>query len=142
MTVNACLDTGVFSIFFSKECTTKVSSVMQQLKKGSLHAQVVSPVVSEILYHACTVEGKERAQALVNSLLEDYNIDVISPDRVLLFSAGVLRCQHRNALSYIDCMSIAYVLKMGIPFHTTEKKLKQIPGNILQRLKVVKYELP
>jgi predicted nucleic acid-binding protein len=115
---------------------------MQQLKKGSLLAQVVSPVVSEILYHACTVEGKERAQALVSSLLEDYNIDMISPDRALLFSAGVLRCQHRTALSYIDCMSIAHALKLNIPFHTTEKKLKQIPGNVLQRLKVVKYELP
>ncbi len=133
----ACFDTGVFSIFFSKECTAKVSSVMQQLKKGSLYARVVSPVVSEILYHACTIEGKERAQVLVNSLLEDYNIDVISPDKVLLFSAGILRCQHRTTLSYIDCMSIAHALRSSIPFHTTEKKLKQIPGNVLQRLKVV-----
>ena len=142
MTNTACFDAGVFSIFFSKECTAKVSNVMQQIKKGSMLAQVVSPVVSEILYHACTTEGKERAQILVSSLLEDYNINVMTPDRVLLFSAGILRCQLRTALSYIDCMSIAHALKMGIPFHTTEKKLKQIPGHVLQRLKIVKYELP
>ena len=103
---------------------------------------MVSPVLTEIIYHSCTVEGKERAQVLVGSLLEDYNIDVISLDRDLLYSAGILRCQHRSVLSYIDCMSIAYALKMNLPFHTTEKKLKQIPGNVLQRLKVVKYELP
>ena len=140
--VLACFDTGVFSIFFSKECTPKVTGVMQQLKKGSVVGQVVSPVLTEIIYHSCTVEGKERAQVLVGSLLEDYNIDVISLDRDLLYSAGILRCQHRSVLSYIDCMSIAYALKMNLPFHTTEKKLKQIPGNVLQRLKVVKYELP
>jgi hypothetical protein len=60
----------------------------------------------------------------------------------ILMAAGKMKCQHRTVLSYIDCMSIAHTLKMNIPFHTTEKKLKQIPGNVLQRLKVVKYELP
>ena len=40
---------------------------------------------------------------------------------------------------YIDCMGIAISLSKKIPFHTTEKKLKQIPNNVLEKLKVVKY---
>nr|MDO8111780.1 hypothetical protein [Candidatus Sigynarchaeota archaeon] len=96
----------------------------------------------EIYFQSCKVEGQERATLLLNSLLEEYKVDIINPDRRLLFSAGLLKCQYRTALSYIDCLSIAHALRIKLPFHTTEKKLKQIPGNMLQMLNVVKYELP
>jgi len=115
---------------------------MAKIKKGDLTGILVSPVVSEIFYHACKIEGQERARLLLTAIFEDYNIDIIDPDRSLLYTAGLLKCQHQTTLSYIDCLVIAYSLKMKLEFHTTEKKLKEIPGNVLQKLKTVKYELP
>jgi hypothetical protein len=46
----------------------------------------------------------------------------------------------RNMSISNDCMSIAFCLNNGVTFHTTEKNLKKIPHNTLQRLKVVKYK--
>jgi len=137
-----CIDTGIYSIFFSEDCTPRVSELMAKIKKGDLTGHLISPVVSEIFYQICKVYGQDQARSLVSSLLKDYYIEIVDPDRSLLFTAGLLKCQHRTTLSYIDCMAIAYSLKMKIEFHTTEKKLKEIPGNVLQKLKTVKYELP
>jgi predicted nucleic acid-binding protein len=142
MTNVACFDTGIFTVFLLKDCPPKVSAVMNRVQKGEIVAQVVAPIVSEVFYQVCKLDGREKAILLVNSLLEQYSIEIINPDRTLLFSAGLLKCQHRTALSYNDCQSIAYCLPRRIPFHTTEKKLKQIPGNVLQKLVIVKYELP
>lgn len=47
--------------------------------------------------------------------------------------------QHRASLSYIDCISIGYCLNNNTEFHTTEKTLKQIKDNTLDKLKVKKY---
>ena len=137
-----CIDTGIFSIFFSEDCTPRVSTLMARIKKGDLVGHMISPILSEIFYHVCKVYGQDQARILVSSVLEDYCIEIIDPDKPLLFTAGLLKCQHRTILSYNDCMSIAYSLKMKLEFHTTEKKLKEIPSNVLQKLKTVKYELP
>ncbi|NMC04358.1 MAG: type II toxin-antitoxin system VapC family toxin [Candidatus Lokiarchaeota archaeon] len=139
---SACFDTGVLTLYATKDCPARINEVMNKVKKGELEAHVLSPVLSELFFHLCKLSGQEKATIFVNSLLESHQVNVILPDKVLSISAGKLRCQHRSTLSYIDCMSIAHALKVNIPFHTTEKKLKQIPGNVLQRLKVVKYELP
>nr|MDO8087677.1 PIN domain-containing protein [Candidatus Sigynarchaeum springense] len=139
---SACFDTGVITLYATRDCPARINEVMNKVKKQELEAHVLSPVLSEVFYHLCKLSGVEKATIFVNSFLETHQVEVIVPDKVLSISAGKLRCQYRTSLSYIDCMSIAHVLKMGIPFHTTEKKLKQIPGNVLQRLKVVKYDLP
>jgi predicted nucleic acid-binding protein len=137
-----CIDSGIFSIFFSNTCTHRVLELMAKVKNGDLTGQLISPLVCEIYYHACKVYGQDQARILLNSTLVDYCIEIIDPDKSLLFMAGLLKCQHRTTLSYNDCLAIAYCLNMKLEFHTTEKKLKEIPGNVLQKLKTVKYELP
>jgi predicted nucleic acid-binding protein len=68
-----------------------------------------------------------------------FPINFIDLDETLILHAGKLRCQHANTLSYNDCITIAFCLREGAELHTTEKLLKQIPHNVLQRLRIVKY---
>ena len=136
---DACLDTGVVHLFLTKNCPGMVINLMNRIKSGKTRACIVSPVISELFYHLCKVDGKEDAKIAVNSFLEQYPVHYIDLDKSMMLSTGVLKCQHRARLSYIDCMSIAYCLKNKVPFHTTEKKIKTIPQNTLKRLKVVKY---
>jgi predicted nucleic acid-binding protein len=112
---------------------------MNDMKNGNFSANVVKPVLSEVFFHLCTTRGASEATIQLKNLLDNYLIALVDLDRDLLFSAGKLRCQHASTLSYIDCMSIAYCLDSGAEFHTTEKKIKQIPHNTLARLRVVKY---
>lgn len=82
---------------------------------------------------------KEIATTQLLSLFHKYSIHKIEMSDDLLIQAGTLKCQHRTTLSYIDCLSIAASLKLKIPFHTTEKLLKNIHQNMLDKLVVVKY---
>ncbi len=135
-----CLDAGVLDLYLSENCTKQVEMLVDGVKKGSIQATIVNPVLSEVFFHQCTTRGAKEATMLLKNLLDDYPIECVELDRDLLFSAGKLRCQHASTLSYIDCMSIAYCLHSGAEFHTTEKTIKQVPHNTLARLRVVKYE--
>ncbi len=75
----------------------------------------------------------------VTSLPAAYAIEIIHVDMRITIRAGQLKCQYQHALSYNDCLSIAYCLETKLEFHTTEKKLKTFPGHVLSQLKVVKY---
>ncbi len=134
-----CLDTGVIHLFLSKNPKPQVIELMEKIKNGSVNACIVAPVISELTYHVCKIDGRERALAAVNSFLKQYPVSVVETDTSLVLSAGVLKCQHRKLLSYIDCISIALCIRARMEFHSTEKKLKDFPGNVLQHVKVVRY---
>nr|MDO8115817.1 PIN domain-containing protein [Candidatus Sigynarchaeota archaeon] len=135
----ACIDSGVLDIYFSMNRSEKVKSLMDNVARRNVSAQVVKPVLSEVFFHLCKTRGAPEATIQLKNLLDNYPIELVDLDRDLLFSAGKLRCQHASTLSYIDCMSIAYCLDSGAEFHTTEKKIKQIPHNTLARLSIVTY---
>ena len=134
-----CLDSGVLSIFFTKNPTQQVKTLMGEIQKRNIRAYVSKPVLIETFFHVCKNDGKDNAKITLVNFLEKYPLDLIEFDTNLIIHAGQLKCQHRNTLSYIDCMGIAIALSRKIPFHTTEKKLKKIPNNVLEKLKVVEY---
>ena len=134
-----CLDTSVLSIFFSENPTKEVKGLMGKLQNGSIEAFLPKPVLIEAFYHVCKDDGKDIAKIVLVNFLKKYPITLVEFDESLIASAGQLKCQHSNVLSYIDCMGIAIALNRKIPFHTTEKKFKKIPRKILGRLKIVSY---
>jgi len=134
-----CLDTGVISIFFSNDPTNQVKKLMKEIQQQKFSAYLPKPVLIEAFFHICKNDGKENAKITLINFLKKYPLNLIEFDQNLIIHAGQLKCQHRKTLSYIDCMGIAFALSRKIPFHTTEKKLKEIPNNVLEKLKVVKY---
>ena len=134
-----CLDSGVLSIFFTKNPTDQVQKLMKEIQQGKVKAYIPKPVLIEAFFHICKNDGKENAKITIINFLEKYPINLVEFDRNLIIFAGQLKCQHRNSLSYIDCMGIAIALNKKIQFHITEINLKKIPNNLLGKLKVVKY---
>lgn len=136
-----CFDSGIFGIYFGKEVTDKIKVL--QVFEGSLtnnyEIHVLKPVFSEVFYHLCLKKGKNYAASKILSIKEIYPLVQISLDDELINKTGQLKCQNRKNLSYIDCMSISYCLLNKIQFHTTEKKIKQIPILLIDKLKVVTY---
>jgi predicted nucleic acid-binding protein len=134
-----CIDAGVLGLYLSENRTPQIKMLLNDVKNRLIQAYIVNPVLSEVFYHQCKKRGALETTIQLRNLLDNYPIELVELDRDLLFSAGKLRCQHQSILSYIDCMSIAYCLQSGAVFHTTEKKIKQIPQNTLARLHVVTY---
>ena len=137
-----CFDTGIFGIYFGKEVTDKKKVL--QIFEGSLsnkyEIHVLKPVLSEVFYHLCLHKGKNYARSKILSIKEIYPIVQISLDDDLINKTGQIKCKNRKNLSYIDCMSISYCLLNKIQFHTTDKKIKQIPEPLLDTLKIVEYK--
>nr|MDO8108908.1 PIN domain-containing protein [Candidatus Sigynarchaeota archaeon] len=140
MTSKAYLDTGVLTLFLARNCPLKVQELMDNIKKAKIEGHLLAPVLTEVFLHICKLDGIDSAKISMNSLLKQYPFKIGEQDTSLIISAGILKCQHRETLSYVDCMSIAYCLNNNCVFHTTEKKIKKIPGNTLQKLDVVKYK--
>jgi len=136
----AYLDAGIVALFLAKDCPLKIKELMEKIKSGSVEGHVLAPVLIESFFQICKLDGIDDAKVAINSFLKQYPLHVGTQDTSLVISAGVLKCQHRTSLSYIDCMSIAYCLNNKFTFHTTEKKLQKIPGNTLQKMKIVKYK--
>lgn len=135
----AFLDAGFLTLFLAKNCPVKIKELMSNIRAGSIEGHILAPVLVEVFYHVCKLDGIDEAKLAMMTLLKEYPLRVSEQNNSLVISAGVLKCQHKDTLSYTDCLSIAYCLNNKCTFHTTEKKLKKIPGNTLQRLQVVKY---
>jgi predicted nucleic acid-binding protein len=119
-----------------KEAIVKLVS---NLKEGTVHGQVLAPLLCEVYFHLCRPKGKDYASMKVSSLPAAYSIEIIPVDMRITIRAGQLKCQYQHMLSYNDCLAIAYCLETKLVFHTTEKKLKTFPGHVLSQLNVVKY---
>lgn len=135
-----CLDAGILSLIFTKKATTLIQKLYTNIKKKDLECYVLSPILIEVYWNICKTDGIEVAKISVSSFIHNVPHILVPVDEDIIISAGTLKCQHRTTLSYIDCMSIAFCLNNDVTFHTTEKNLKKIPHNTLQRLKVVKYK--
>jgi predicted nucleic acid-binding protein len=139
--LKVCFDTGVFGIYFGEEISDKKKVL--QIFRGTLtnkyEIHVLKPVLSEVFYHLCIQKGVNYAKSRILSIKKLYPIVQISLDDDLINKTGQIKCQNRKNLSYIDCMSISYCLLNKIQFHTTEKKIKQIPIPLIDKLRVVTY---
>lgn len=134
-----CIDTGVLTLIVSNKELVQINQLQNNLKNGNLEGYVLKPALCEVYSHICKVAGKDQAQQKTMGLLRKLNLISIDLDDSLILEAGQLKCQHRSSLSYIDCMIIGFCLNNQIELHTTEKNIKRIPHNTLQKLKIVSY---
>ena len=142
MIKKVCLDTGVLSIYFADLQLTneRLKDLIRQAKLKKMEIHILNPILVEIFFQICKTKGKEVAKLSLVSFFNNVPIKRISLDDHLIFSAGVIKCQHRKKLSYNDSLVIAYCLNNQIEMHTTEKHIINIPHNTLDRLKIVKYK--
>ena len=141
MRKRVCLDTGILSIFFSNlELDKKLKNLVQQARENKLEIHILKPILVEVFHQLCKIRGKEVAKLTLMSFLNTFPIKEVNLDDHLIFSAGIIKCQHRKRLSYNDSLLIAYCLNNKIEMHTTEKRIKDIPNNTLDRLKIIKYD--
>jgi predicted nucleic acid-binding protein len=120
-----CLDAGILGIYFSPNCTSKVTALIDRIKAGTDEAHMLKPVLSEAFFNICKVKGKDKANQSITSFTRSVPIIQVDLDESLILFTGLLKCQHRDTLSYIDCMVLAYCINNKLVFHTTEKTLKQ-----------------
>jgi predicted nucleic acid-binding protein len=137
-----CFDTGALSIYFGRNIPdrSKILSILKSIKQGENEVHVLSPVIAELFYHLCKIEGKAAARTKILSFKALFPIHTIELTEDILFRAAELKCQHRNILSYVDCFSLAYCLLKNIAFHTTEKKLRELPNFISERIQIIAYK--
>ncbi len=134
MMERAYLDTGVITLYYAKDVLPRIDELFNQIKSGSIVGFVINAVIIEVYYQLCRKQGKEHAETSINNFTKEVPHQIIQFDRAGEFKAGALKCEHRNSLSYADCMGIAVALKLNATFHTTEKDIPSIP-----RLRVKKY---
>lgn len=134
MKEKACLDTGVITLFYTKDVSPKIERLIEDIQKEKIEALVARPVIIECYFHLCKNKGNLFAETCLNNFQSDIPHTLMDLNRALEFKAGALKCQYRDSLSYIDCATIALALQKNAILHTTEKELPDIP-----RLKVKKY---
>jgi hypothetical protein len=113
---------------------------MKSIRDGKTEANVLKPVLCETFYNICKNKGKDIANQSIATLEKVYPLLQIDLDDALIMFTGLLKCQHRERLSYIDCMSLAFCINNRVEFHTTEKTLKQILPELSKKVKVVAYQ--
>lgn len=131
----ACLDTGLITLLYSKNPPKEISQLFKEIEMEKFEGHIVSPIISEAFYHICNINGKAAAESAIASFLHKYPIKLIHLNQSLIIKAGLLKCQHYKSLSYNDCFAIGYALNKKLTFHTTEKGLKEI----VPQLKVKQY---
>ena len=134
-----CLDTGIITQYLSENPPAAIQDTLNRVINGKLECHILNSVFVEIYNQICKWKGVEFSRIAVTSFSLKVPFVKIALDDQIVLSAGILKCQHRTTLSYIDCMSIAYCLNNKIEFHTTEKTLKHIKHNTLDKLKVKTY---
>ncbi|MEX2754080.1 MAG: hypothetical protein Q6365_001715 [Candidatus Sigynarchaeota archaeon] len=134
------MDAGILGIFFSKDNTTEIDALRISIKTRQVEAHALKPMLCEAFFHVCKVEGKDAAAAKLATFLRIYKIIQDDLDEPTINLAGTLKCQHRDRLSYIDCMNIAFCLNYRYTLHTTEKLLKQILPETRKKLRIMSYK--
>ena len=131
----SCLDTGVITLLYSKDPPSSIINLFRAIKEKKIEAHIVSPIMSEVFYHICNLNGKVAAETIIATFLNTYPIKLVNLNQTLIIKAGTLKCQQYHLLSYNDCFSIAYALNKKLTLHTTEKNL----GKAIPNLKLKSY---
>jgi predicted nucleic acid-binding protein len=132
---HACLDAGVIDLYYQKDPPQKILQLFRAIDNGEVVAMVPEPTLVEVFKNLCVPIGKEFATRVINSMMDKVELRFVPLSKALILSAGKLKCQFRNVLSYNDAILIAVAINEKATIHTTEKELPKIP-----HLDVMKYE--
>jgi predicted nucleic acid-binding protein len=130
------LDTGPITLYYSKKPPFEIDNLMQTIKNGEVEAEVTSSVLVEFVNQICISKGREKAAQSLESFTAEVPVNVIQLDNDLIYKAGLLKCQFRGELSYIDCISITLAQRDHAILQTTEKELEPLH---IPNLRVKKY---
>ncbi len=134
-----CLDTGVLSIILSENPTEEIKRLQKNAHTNKVECHILSPMLVETYWHICKLKGIEIAKIAITSFVRKFPHVLVDLDENIILKAGMVKSQHRATLSYNDCISIAYCLNTKMEFHTTEKTIRKIKQNTLEKLKIVQY---
>lgn len=125
--------------YISSSPPEPIVNIINRVIKREIECYILKSVLIEVYYQICKWKGIEFARNALTSFQKTVPFVPVELDDGLIQTAGILKCQHRTTLSYIDCMSISYCINNKMEFHTTEKTLKGIQDDTLNKLKVKKY---
>ncbi len=128
-----CLDTGLITLFYAKDVPNPIIQLMKEIKERKIEAYIVLPIMTEVFYHICKLNGKIAAESIIASFLSLYPIKLVQLNKSLIIKAGYLKCKHHKDLSYNDCFALAFALNKKFTFHTTEKGLEKLFPNLKVR---------
>ncbi len=134
MARRVCIDAGPIGLYYQQDPPKEIIKLMQDIKNKIFSAYYVDVILVETFKHLCIAGGKEYASNCIRSFQINVPAKEMPLTIDLILNAGHLKCQHRDKLSYNDCLSIALALKNNAEFHTTEKELPDIP-----HLRIYKY---
>lgn len=130
----AIVDTGIIALFLSSNPPIKVKEFINDIKSQKIDAITLALTFTEAFKHICVKKGKDYAKSALLAFQTEVPIEIIDMDVSLALEAGILKCQFRDKLSYIDSSLIALTIFQNGILHTTEKDLPDING-----LKIKKY---
>lgn len=133
-TPKAIVDTGIITLFLSSNPPNNVKEFINDIKSQKINAITISLTFTEAFKHICVKKGKDYAKTALLSFQTEVPIDIVDIDVSLALDAGILKCQYRDKLSYIDSSLISLTISQNGILHTTEKDLPDIKG-----LKIKKY---
>ncbi len=84
-----CLDTGVLSIYFSKDVTKDVSELITKIKQKQIEAHVLKPVFVEVFWHLCRIHGIDAAKSILVSFLNLVPIEQVELTLPLIIKADL-----------------------------------------------------
>ena len=129
------LDTGIITLFYTKSPPQDVTNLMQEIKLRKVTAYINWLTLVEVFKNLCIAKGKSFAESSIVSFLNTYPIKLLEANQSVIIKAGILKCQYRRELSYIDCLIIAHSLNQKLTLHTTEKDLPNIPNLLIKNYK-------
>ena len=76
--VKACLDTGIIALFYSKDAPKPILKLMKEIKEEKIEAYIVLPIITEVFFHICKLNGKVAAESTIASFLNSYPIKMVN----------------------------------------------------------------
>jgi predicted nucleic acid-binding protein len=120
------IETGIITLYLSSNPPETIIKLIEEIKSQKIIAETIPNVYSEAFRHICVKKGKEQARTSLYSFQAQIPIDLVELDLSLACNAGLLKCQHREKLSFTDCALIALALNHKATLYTTEKDLSMI----------------
>jgi predicted nucleic acid-binding protein len=125
MLPRVCIDAGMITQYYARDCPANISALFEEIKKGKVTAFVPMVILVEAFFNICKLKGKTVAEFSMNNFMETLPVEIIQVEKDIMFKAGALKCQFRRTLSYNDCTMIALALNRKLTLHTTEKEIKK-----------------
>jgi predicted nucleic acid-binding protein len=129
------LDTGIITLFYTQSSPHEIANLMEEIKLWKITAYINWLTLVEAFNNLCIAKGKNFAESTIVSFLNTYPIKLLESNQSLIIKAGLLKCQYRTKLSYIDCLMIAHSVNQKLIVHTTEKDLPKIPSLLIKKYK-------